>query len=465
MAQARWQRLTISRVAQPGFRRPRAGIPYAALGLTALLTAALWAVLLPFNHAPDEADHLQLATYIAEHAALPVYDVSPGIRHTSCAGPAGPCVGSYGSLPPAAPLLSAALMALAHAATGTPYQQLLLPARLGSVLAYAVFAILLAAIATTVFRDRRVAWTAALLGSFIPQVVFVGAYVDDDAFGMAAAAGLIYCAVLLLDRSRGWWFAVLAGVAAGLVVLAKLTSWVVLPAFAAAAAFRLIQDARAGRGRISALMSLATLAVALVVSGWWLARNWLLYRDFSGSAVIFRAFERAAPAYQAHSLAGQGHSFFYLLHHTDWILGSYLSFWGYFDYLSLRMPAGAYIATIAVCFVAVLGAAVRLVEAVRPDRRLEPVDWRVLALLAGVAMVAILLSAWTSYTNDYQAQGRYLFAALAPAALLIAGGLHSWSQRLAYRSALLGIACVAAPLFAAYALVFVIVPAYYSFAT
>jgi hypothetical protein len=72
-----------------------------------------------------------------------------------------------------------------------------------------------------------------------------------------------------------------------------------------------------------------------------------------------------------------------------------------------------------------------------------------------------VLSLWTSLYNDYQPQGRYMYAALLPVILLASMGLHSLWENRVYQQTVTLFVSGGMVLLNLYSLVFVLMPLYY----
>lgn len=405
-----------------------------------------------------------MAKYIAEHGALPIYDVSSGIHHTTCFSPDGPCVGSYASLPPAGPILSAAFMKLQHLLTGQPYDMLLFAARMPSAICVASFVLLLYWISRELVADVRVRLTVLFIGALIPQVTFIGAYVNDDAIGLASGTLLLHRSLVMLRSRFTVGECITLGLSASALALSKLDYYPTLLGFGLLAAGRWAIARKEGEGA-RFLLKLGTAGVvAMLASGWFFVRNFVLYQDPTGAAVMFRSFKRAAPGYSMQSLAGQGYSFPDVFR-SSWLTESVESFWARFDYMSLAPPSWVYKAILAVTIVALTGAAVQLASRLghwRRERLNLESRWLGWVSLLLTAMGAVLLSAWTSYANAFQPQGRYMFAGLPGIVMAMAWGLHGWSTHPTYRAMVVSATCLGMVTLNAMCLLVVIVPAYYA---
>jgi hypothetical protein len=238
---------------------------------------------------------------------------------------------------------------------------------------------------------------AAALVAFNPEFVFVSAQVSNDALinllGMIMAYLL---AALWLERfspRRSWLIAALAG----LIALAKLNG---LPVLAAAG---LVAAARAGRDRawrpLLALGAACVLGV-LLLSGWWYARNLILYHDlFALDVMNSYVSSRSLTLWDA-------------LREYE---GFHFSYWGVFGLVNIALPYDLYRFYGALVLLAAAGLGLWVGR-----RRLS--GWLRLTpawLLSG----GLLLAAFYWSAKSSGPIGRLSFPAIGASALLGAAGL------------------------------------------
>ena len=435
----------------------------AAVIVASFFVALLWAAIIPFGEAPDEPTHFDEARFIAEHNRFPVFDQETDLLQTSCAGPTGPCGTSYAVLPGVNYAISAGFMKLQHAFTGEPYDSLHFAARLTSVLSIPIYVFFLWMTAQLLLAQRLARVTALLLGSFIPQVAFIGGYVNADAFSLAVGAAVTYLSVRLLCNGYSRFMPLYGGVALGLLALSRANYYPLFGLFAVAwafAAYRMWQQD--GTARRLVLSSLATAALAAVIGGWWYIRNFQLYGEPLGLDTINAAFDALAPLRQ--SPADRGATFTSLLFDDPvWTKSTFRSFWATFGWMAVFLNSRIYLLIEAMLFGAAAGLVIAAYRALSEHGRRvwqwgSSWAWLLLALLLPAA---ILLSAWTSLYNDYQPQGRYLYPALIPVVLLTSHGLHSLWDNGVYRQTVTLLVGGGMVLLNLYSLIFVLVPLYY----
>jgi hypothetical protein len=194
--------------------------------------------------------------------------------------------------------------------------------------------------------------------------------------------------------------------------------------------------ARGRFGRWAPALGIATLALlaTLLISGWWLVRNYILY----GDPLLQRTFlEVFAGTAKARDFLNQGMTWGqYAQLVADW---TFRSFW--FAYgapetartgLPNFLPSSVYLGLGVLTLGAAVGIALRLREPL-------PLWARVWLLLAGLCLVLTLVSFVLFVRVFFQTQGRYFYPALLPISVFWALG---WERLVPERyrpTALLGI--------------------------
>lgn len=374
------------------------------LMVVATANALLWAFTIPFNEAPDEAAHFQVVRFILDHGRLPLFSPDELWLHNTSKG----WVESYAPFPPLAYIAGALATRLTD---GTMWG-----ARMVSAASY------VATVALTFLIARRlvpatsaIAACAALVVAFLPQFAFTAAYVNSDAIGVAITAALLYLLLRLRSEPPAVWLMLAIGVAAGALLLTKYTFYPAAAVGMAVAAWRMRH----------AFQGVALFGGLAVTSGWWFARNLMLY----GELVPVRVIAEAKAALGGNTLfvpADYGITMLDISTRTDFWWASFTSFVGKFGFLSIELHPAYYLGCLGLLALALAGGVVALLRwrgrgqlaAVGVGR--APVGVA-LAVIVGTALFAIFSSA----NGEYSPQGRYLFAALVPITIAHVAG-WSW---------------------------------------
>jgi 4-amino-4-deoxy-L-arabinose transferase-like glycosyltransferase len=438
----------------PGGRRSAVGgrvilVLYVALAVGYNLAT-------PFGAPPDERPHSVYVEHLATRGSLPVllrgareaYEAhQPPLYYFICL----PVWWASRALPAGDP------------AGAWPRDKTL---RLVSTMIGAAGLLLIARLARIVSpEEETLALGATAFAAFLPMRLATAAAVGNDLL-----AELIFTATLLLlvAAVRGGITArrtLALGVALGLGLLTKSTCLLLFPIAALGLALAASKRAHAdGKQRATTVAFLGSVAgsfvVALVIGGWWLVRNQQLY----GEVFVARTFERyfqdtARPEF----FLRQGMTFAeYMLFLV--IPLTFRSFWGVFGHMQISMgaltpapfmPPSWIYPLLALPTIASVGGLARVYARRQAMEAATRAVWGLL-VVTWLLVAAAFLRFNTAF---FQAQGRYLFPAMAPIALLFTLGLQSvgptrWAGRVALGTA------GAMLLLALYALFGCIVPAF-----
>lgn len=108
------------------------------------------------------------------------------------------------------------------------------------------------------------------------------------------------------------------------------------------------------------------------------------------------------------------------LRYALFVVFTCVSFWGYYGWLSRPLPGSVYLLLAAAMLAAAWGVLHHLSSAGHHWRRSEPTYEDRAILLSSLALLFILMQTWLPMIGQsWQPQGRYLFAALLPIAILL----------------------------------------------
>lgn len=286
-------------------------------------------------------------------------------------------------------------------------------------------------------------WVMMVLATLlcVPQVIYVYSYANSDAWGLSASVFLFVYVIVQPAPLRSVRATLLLGVLTALVLLAKQSFWVALPfAYFWILYRRVPRDPAAWLGALrqrAAHLFFLVLVVLGLISPLQIIYP-LSIPNYAERLVEMREqrawveFRPSNPTYPSFRWSARGIPFAAVWRNPGWYTQSLTSLYGQFGYLSEALPRLQYmmIALLAASFIALTyGFAI-----VR--RRLLPPMTRVALIVAPCFIgLTVLASLYNSWTYDFQAQGRYLFAALLPLALLLGGAYAiepAWSQRVRF---------------------------------
>lgn len=374
-----------------------------------VLTAVLFAlcltgaVLLPVAQCPDEAVRRFLSDWIFWNRTLPTGNEMETI--TAFYG------FSYALRPFLGSLVAVFFMNLAAVFT-TSAKALLIASRLVSVFSITICFYYCLRIGHIVFRKRSSAVLLGVLVCFLPQVMFLGMYQNNDILSLCGITAVTF-AVLKCYEDRwsvrsstrlGIWLSVC------LLSYYSVYGWILFAVLFCVAAV-LTDGTIKGKGKL--LLSRAALigGTCIVLAGWFFIRNAVLHGDIFGISAEAVSRERlkeaGVPLYQyvCYQRDGLSMTEFLKMKDYEFLRMTTKSFVGVFGNMSIYMPLIRY-----GIYYALLGLGVVLFAAVivrsKPNKR----DGLLMIFMGASSAITAGLHLWQSYARDYQPQGRYIIA-------------------------------------------------------
>jgi hypothetical protein len=418
------------------------------LALVGLFNGLLWAALVPPWQAPDEPKHFEYIRLLAEGEGLiafaseaeaadpelqrwilssmdahqfwwyghaPGYDPANEDPRFADLWPDGSHTAFYRSSP--------AYYALAAALQPKDRMLGLYAARLLGVLLLIPTILLTGWAARELFPDDPLLrYGAPAFVALHPMQAFLSAGVNNDALVNLLAAFVAFLIARLF--ARGWQPArgLLLLVGALLAVLVKRTSFWLLPllplALLASLAARSRRPALALGGGLLALLALALAAGRWLIGGGWMAlpEAW----RFTLSRYLFNEPDqpqRILAYLQAEGVAG-------IL--WEYLRGMVDGFWGSFGWQLLRFPAPFYLVMGLLTLLAAVGLLRRLLWAEDAAFQRAALATYALGLLLAAGGAVAFFASYLGQPYAPPPQGRYLFSAMLPAAIVFTAGLGAW---------------------------------------
>lgn len=304
-----------------------------------------------------------------------------------------------------------------------PYQDVALGVRLVrwlSLLMGAATLLLIYRTAQELIPGRPSLWVVTVaLVAFNPMFVYISTSVHDDVLANLVTAAMLLSTAKLMMRGVTVRRAVELGVLTGLAILTKLTCLLITPAVALAVLWRLWLDK--GRIRVEDVLRFGGTVVllALLVGGWWLGRNQLVYGEPTSMERQVQAWGGLRDG--APNLAAGTRELGFL----------HDSFWGVFGYGQIPMPGWTYGLYRLLGLIA-LGGLVLLWMRWRSEGTGPARGGAIhlprggLAIMLSVPLVTFLVIYVRMMFIDTANFGRYLFVSMGFVAPLYAIGLGEW---------------------------------------
>ena len=406
-----------------------------------VLLSTTYSMVTPIFEAPDELQHYFFVQHLADGEGLPVItgpvpDIQAEVHQPPLYYALGALVTFWIDTGPltdfvwhnphaqiGVPTASGNVNMVVHSAEESfPYRGVTLAVhlvRLLSVLMGAATVLATYCIARQIMPQRKgLAIGAAVINAFNPQFVFISGTINNDnlVIVLFALAALLLVVLAKREVSRGRL--ALLGFVVGLASLTKLTGLMLLPLTAVVLGVVALH-----RQRLIPFVGWMAIVsiVALVVGGWWYARNWLLYGDPLGMKIMAILFRTRV--YRP--------SLFELLAEFK---GLRMSFWALFGWFNILAEPWLYLAFDGLALLGAVGLLLLVFKQLRHESRgkrrppnhptIQPPTIWLLFLLFWIAVVLAGLVRWTQMTRA--SQGRLMYPAISAISILLFTGLAQW---------------------------------------
>lgn len=381
----------------------------------------------PFGNPPDEYNRYLIPSYIAENGTLPNgYEESiriPGYGF------------SYAFQPILPYMVQGYTMRLTLLFTDSE-AALLYSARAVNVVFGLVTAVFVLLLAKKWFSDKRIQYLFAFLVTFLPQSIFIHTYVNTDSCCMMSIAIILYGLTKGLQEK----FNVSSCICLSIGIILCALSYYNAYGYILSCILLLVANFMSMKhSRITfawkPFLKIGTFISVLVLLGisWWFIRSYMLY---DGDILGLRTRDYLASLYAIPSLhpdtritwQSQGYSLFGMLSESAFLNLSTMSFIGIYGPMTIvtsiwiyrfykLLFAGGIILCVALCFFKK-----DLPDVLYQKRPALRIFYHCNMIFC--IFMPFILSAYYSWSTDYQPQGRYLLPALIPVCYYCIRGLQ-----------------------------------------
>ncbi|MCL5292166.1 MAG: DUF2142 domain-containing protein [Actinobacteria bacterium] len=264
------------------------------------------------------------------------------------------------------------------------------------------------------FQERRLAiLIPPALVAFNPQFNFIGASINSDALLILFSTLFFYLGIKVMKSSMNLRQGSALASVALLGVLSKQRFFVILPLYLPVIA---VSVYRRSRQEGKAMMKKGI--------GMWSAVGGLVL--LAALILVFLVTSLAPTGFPKLEVLTSLEKVWSILTLPGFLPKLFFEFWGYFDWLSLPMRNGTYIYFLFLTGLAAIGI---LLAGLRRAARLGLIKaltgWRAVAWITFLAALSLAVYAVAQYYIQMGggAQGRYLFIAIGPIALILGRGL------------------------------------------
>ena len=367
-----------------------------------------WAIMLPYNDAPDEYCHYSMVKYLADHFRPPTMADVPKIIPVSY-----PAMCPVGYAPLALPMV---IMGTDH-----PYAYLaarIVNAILGTAMLLAIFAATRLLAPGNLYLPVVTTWLAALH----PQLVFTHAYINNDGVMLLLTAILWWLWMRLASGEQSVPIFLVIGIVSAMSLLCKTNGIGVILAGAPLVATLFFAWCRQGHWRQTLVKSTALIGSFVVVCiPWWIwsmAHHESLF-GWDVHARWWRGFVESA---------GIPQGFLTTDKLGEFLADTWESSWGMFGYAAIPLTRLDYMLIMLVSGIAagslLMSRQVIASTGSSATFSLDPLRvwrWKIGIIIFGTALVWAA-HIYHSATFGLSAQGRYVLATTWPLLVLIAAG-------------------------------------------
>lgn len=401
---------------------------------TLLILPVLLAVevsfLNPLFEPPDELLHYQFVRYLVDERELPIqqpekplsqYHQPPLYYLIGSILTAG--IADEGTIPPRNPHWTSYPMEKVHrdnkaqflstAAMAFPYNGTALVMhvlRLCSVLLLAGTVVLFWQLGKRLWPDQIQKQLLFLaIAALSPMLIYIGGSVNNDNLVIFLSVWLLLLTVQAMQNGFRWPISLLIGLVWGLALLSKLSAVLLVVSWSVGLLWT------SWRNKDWSLLisrALAISAIAVMLSGWWFARNVNLYGELTG-------LEQMLDIWGEGRLDSFGTSEI-----TGGLIYSWTTFWGRFGYGQIILPSVIYWFYAVLALIGFIGLGWQALIIYRQGK------WRDVSgiwyVFVATSLVYFAGLFYYVYRNLSGANGRYIFPAIPAIAALMVVGLSAF---------------------------------------
>jgi hypothetical protein len=280
------------------------------------------------------------------------------------------------------------------------------------------------------FRSNEAAILSASLVAFLPQLVYLSAYVNNDIIAIAGVSIIIYALVGAQVDNWNLKYTLLFSLGCICDILGYLNSIPFVFFGLVYGLFTLVMQSKNGRieGKKALVYILCGIVIVLVIVLPFFIRNYLLYKDFLGTKIFDQRYEAWIKHGGYATLFPYHGSWQQLLFRSVWFKSTLMSSIGLFGYMNVVMRPYLY----ALYYLLFAIGIVLFCIGFRREKAFSYI--KLFHLLMFVAcLLTIVLSLYRSKVTDFQAQGRYVMTIVPILSIWITSGYNLLINRLKFR--------------------------------
>ena len=285
------------------------------------------------------------------------------------------------------------------------------------------------------FAQPSLAFLGVLLVGLMPQYTFTASYLNDDSAAFFASSLIVLCMLLIKQFGVNFVRLALFAFAIGLALIAKKTSWLMLPFVLIFYVLFILTERRA-----FVKDHLILLVFFIIGGGWWLIFNihhygWsdpFAFNMLSDLTARHMRIDLSEYGFKAIGLNMKG---LVLLNYNNFIGASFMAVVGHLDWLRLRVGTIQYGFYLFVAFLAAYYLLDRVIRfliaffkgmqfASKLKQLVKNRDFQFELILLSIIIFQVVMYVYHNVYNDIQIQGKYIIPVILPLVIFSLSGLN-----------------------------------------
>ncbi|MCI8640282.1 MAG: hypothetical protein HFJ59_00130 [Clostridia bacterium] len=386
-----------------------------------------------YNGAPDEAMKYDVCKYLYMNRTLP-HGGDPAVREVNWGT-------SYAFLPILSYIFSTIFMIITAQFTSNG-TLIFISTRFVSVLFMCGYAFINIKIAKKLFNGIY-RWLYVAFVTLLPQVIFLGSYLNNDSFALFSTSVIVYAWILGMETNWNWKSCIILALGIGACALSYYNAY----GFILCSVILYLASNFIKKIDIKTFFKKGcTIAlIAFIIAGWWFIRSFILYdgdifalktiKEYGETYAIdwLKPSNRATPNNLKMSLG-------VMLFERGWIKSTIKSFIGVFGNMTIYMKPIFYNIYKVIFITGFSGVILNIIiksvnnitkrikhtnkELTKEEKRIvkEKLLFNIMMIIC--IIIPISLSIYNSYFSDYQPQGRYIMPMIIPFMYFIVIGIQ-----------------------------------------
>ena len=401
--------------------------PVVYLCFIYLFIGVLWINIIPFNNtsgdckAPDEWVHYGYnVKFLIENKRLPIsgqddLDLIKSGRENLLGKVQA--IYSYNIYPQFNYIVSAFFAVILHYFFKINYE---IGSRYAGIFWGIIYIIFLYHIISSIEKNKYKATIITACFCFVPQIIFISSYTNQDIHSLAISSILVYTFMKLSseinNESLNKITIIKFALACALLLVSKLNYIIYIPFIGSYLIWLCFLKKRMHLKQIFRML-ITIIAIPMALSGFWYIRNKLLYNDFIGQKYLLNEMSKYTP-FGAEQRFNIDTLIFFIK--NSFFFSIFSSAIAGFENMNLWLNESIYFILLILTLISWIFISCNLIE----NKDFEMIRYQMILFL--FILGTLLLIIVNSIKYDYQPQGRYMFPAVVPTAMFMAAYINKY---------------------------------------